>query len=149
MFDANPHLLHQAFDSMVMHLRNSLALNNTPESDMAASGWKPLADDLHRLGLDKSLSDAWVSWISSREKPTGPTRIRMLHSMERELVSLEAFNDLLELHRLGVLSPLQVENVIENCAYLPSLPAGPEQVRILALRVFADQFQAQGYGPSH
>jgi Protein of unknown function (DUF494) len=108
-----------------------------------------LTDDLHRLGLDKRLSDAWVSWISSREKPTGPIRIRMLHPMERELISLEAFNDLLELHRLGVLSPTQVENVIENCAYLPSLPAGSDQVRTLALRVFADQFQAQGYGPSH
>lgn len=149
MFDASPHLLHQAFDSMVVHLRNSQAQTNPSDPAVVTAGWQPLTDDLHRLGLDKRLSDAWVSWVSSREMPTGPVRIRMLHPMERELISLAGFNDLLELHRLGVLSPIQIENVIENCAYLPSLPAGPEQVRTLALRVFAEQFQAQGFGPSH
>ena len=143
MLEANPQLLHQAFDSMLMHLRHR------QERNPGATEWQPLADDLHRLGLEKSLSDAWVSWASSREAPKGALRIRLLHPMERELITLEAFNDLLELIRLGVLNPLQLENVIDNCTYLPSLPAGKEQVRKLALRVFADQFQSQGYGPSH
>jgi hypothetical protein len=143
MFEATPHLMHQAFDSMLMHLRHHKASQNLrPE-------WQPLADDLHRIGLEKSVSDAWVSWASSRETHFTPVRIRLLHPMEKELISLEAFNDLLELIRLGVLNSLQLENVIENCAYLSSLPAGKEQVRILTLRVFADQFQSQGYGPSH
>lgn len=162
MFDANTPLMHQAFDSMVMHLR-SMQVKAWPKSfskvasDAApalgevtlAQEWQPLADDLHRLGLDKRQSDAWVSWLSMREVQAGPVRLRLLHPMERELITLEAFDDLLELSRLGILSALQFENVLENCAYLPTLPAGKEQVRKLALRLIAEQFQSQGFGPSH
>jgi hypothetical protein len=153
MFDSNPQLMHQAFDSMVMHLR-SLQDRHGPKTGTTASiremqEWQPLADDLHRIGLEKRQSDAWLSWVSMRDGQARPHRIRLLHPMERELITLDAFDDLLELSRLGVLSPLQVENVIENCAYMPSLPVGKDQVRKLALRIFAEQFQSQGFGPSH
>jgi len=143
LLEANPQLLNQAFDSMLVHLRHHRAQAGSSRE------WQPLADALGRLGLDKRVSDAWVSWASSQNTPPVPLRIRLLHPMEKELITPEAFDDLLELVRLGVIHSMQLENVIENCAYLPTLPAGREQVRQLALRIFSEQFQAQGYGPSH
>jgi len=119
------------------------------KADPALPLWQGLADDLHRLGMDKQSSDALISWASTRPRDDNSLRIRLLHPMEKELLSPESFNDLLELYRLGVLTSGQMENVMENCAYLPSLPAERSQVRKLALRIFADQFQSQGFGPSH
>lgn len=146
-FERNPNLISIAFESMVSHLRNHQGRDS--QSNAANSHWSGLADDLQKLGVDKQTCDALVSWASSRPEVPSPLRIRVLHPMERELLTTEAFNDLLELYRLGLLLPQQVENVIENCAYLPSLPAPKEQVRKLALRVFSEQFLNMGFGASH
>ena len=113
--------------------------------------WDSLAADLHRLGLNKTMADALVSWAASQAEQSrqSPVKIRVLHPMEREFISVEAYDYLLELYRLGLIGPPQLENLIENCAFLTSLPATREQIGKMALRAFSESLELQGLGSSH
>jgi hypothetical protein len=113
--------------------------------------WNSLAADLHRLGLNKTTADALVSWATSQAEQSrqSPVKIRVLHPMEREFISVEAYDYLLELYRLGLIGPPQLENLIENCAFLTSLPATREQIGKMALRAFSEHLELQGLGSSH
>jgi hypothetical protein len=113
--------------------------------------WNSLAADLHRLGLNKTTADALVSWAASQAEQSrqSPVKIRVLHPMEREFISVEAYDYLLELYRLGLIGPPQLENLIENCAFLTSLPATREQIGKMALRAFTEHLELQGLGSSH
>ncbi|HKP97650.1 MAG TPA: DUF494 family protein [Fibrobacteria bacterium] len=113
--------------------------------------WDSLAADLDRLGLHKTTADALVSWAASQAEQSrqSPVKIRVLHPMEREFISVEAYDYLLELYRLGLIGPPQLEQLIENCAFLTSLPATRVQIGKMALRAFSENLEMQGLGSSH
>lgn len=113
--------------------------------------WERLAGDLRRLGLDKNTADGLVSWASAQAEHSRqtPAKIRMLHPMEREFISVDAYDYLLELYRLGLLDPGSMETLLENCAYVTTLPASKEQVQKMALRSFSEALEAAGLGQSH
>ena len=116
-----------------------------------SSQWDSLAADLHRLGLNKTTADTLVSWATGQAEQSrqSPVKIRVLHPMEREFISVDAYDYLLELYRLGLIGPPQLENLIENCAFLTSLPATREQIGKMALRAFSENLEVQGLGSSH
>lgn len=151
--DLNPQLQSQIFASLVLHMQ---AERRGAPSARAAVGsrpapWDALAGDLRKLGLSKTTADSLVSWAMSQaeQSRTSPAKIRILHPMEREFISVEAYDYLLELYRLGLIGPPQLEMLIENCAFLTSLPATREQVAKMALRAFAENLEMQGPGTSH
>lgn len=113
--------------------------------------WERLAADLGRLGLPKTMADALVSWASAQaaQSRQTPVKIRVLHPMEREFISVDAYDYLLELYRLGLVGPPQLEQLIENCAFLTSLPATRAQIGKMALRAFSENLEIQGLGSSH
>lgn len=178
MIDINPQLQSKIFDSLLLHMkaeRKSPILEaaaaptgKTPRSKaerikdpvrkepglsraFASPQWDSLAADLHRLGLNKNTADALVSWATSQAEQSrqSPVKIRVLHPMEREFISVEAYDYLLELYRLGLIGPPQLENLIENCAFLTSLPATRVQIGKMALRAFTENLEFQGLGSSH
>jgi hypothetical protein len=119
--------------------------------ELGNPAWERLADDLRRLGLDKNMADGLVSWASAQAEQSrqSPVKIRMLHPMEREFISVEAYDYLLELYRLGLMDPNSMETLLENCAYLTSLPATKAQVQKMALRSFSEALDVAGLGQSH
>jgi hypothetical protein len=123
----------------------------TPAAGFASPEWDSLAADLQRLGLNKTTADALVSWASSQAEQIrqSPVKIRVLHPMEREFISIDAYDYLLELYRLGLIGPPQLENLIENCAYLTNLPASRDAIAKMALRAFSENLELQGLGSSH
>ena len=131
--------------------RNTEVKTPAPGKALASPQWDRLAADLHRLGLNKTTADALVSWATSQAEQSrqSPVKIRVLHPMEREFISVEAYDYLLELYRLGLIGPPQLENLIENCAFLTSLPATREQIGKMALRAFTESLEVQGLGSSH
>lgn len=150
--DFNPQLQSKIFDSLVLHMRAERRRAPAPSAAPGrAAPWDGLAADLRGLGLSKTQSDALVSWATSQaeQSRTTPAKIRILHPMEREFISVDAYDYLLELYRLGLIGPPQLEMLIENCAFLLSLPASREQVAKMALRAFADLLELQGLGSCH
>ena len=148
MLEINPQLKSQIFDSLLMHMKAGRA--GSPTSIPAAI-WSKLASDLRRIGLSKTSADALISWANTQAEQScqTPIKIRVLHPMEREFISVEAYDYLLDLYRLGLIGPPQFEMLIENCAFLTSLPASRDQIQKLALRSFSESLEAQGFGVSH
>jgi hypothetical protein len=145
----NSQLQSRIFDSLVLHMK---AERSRPRPSHAGSpAWESLASDLRDLGLEKTLADALVSWANAQAEQSrhSPLKIRILHPMEKEFISTEAYDHLLELYRLGLLGPLLLEQVIESCAFLTSLPASKEQIQKMVLRAFTESLEEQGLGSSH
>jgi hypothetical protein len=92
-----------------------------------------------------------VSWADSQAEQSrqSPLRVRVLHPMEREFISVAAYDYLLERYRLGLLGSLQVERFSVGCAYLVTLPASRDQVQKMVLRFFSESVDSQGLGTSH
>lgn len=152
MLDINPLLQSKVFDSLLLHMQAERRAPFAPADAGALSArWGGLAEDLRKLGLNKTLSDALVSWATSQAEQSrkSPAKIRILHPMEREFISVGAYDYLLELYRLGLIGPPQLEMLIENCAFLTSLPATRDQVARMALRTFIENLEMQGLGSSH
>ncbi len=154
MIDINPQLQTKIFDSLLLHMkaeRQGGAYANGAAAGALSTEWDSLAEDLRKLGLNKTTADALVSWVTSQaeQSRTTPVKIRVLHPMEREFISIEAYDYLLELYRLGLIGPPQLEMLIENCAFLTSLPATRAQIAKMALRAFTEILEMQGLGSSH
>jgi hypothetical protein len=159
MIDINPQLQSKIFDSLLLHMKAERkgahfvppAAGVKRPANTPPSQWDGLAEDLQRLGLNKTTADALVSWATSQaeQSRTSPVKIRVLHPMEREFISIEAYDYLLELYRLGLIGPPQLEMLIENCAFLTSLPATRVQISKMALRTFTENLELQGLGSSH
>ena len=158
MMNMNPQIQSEVFDSLLLHMqaeRKVGKINQVKISDKkipeATREWDNLAADLHRLGLNKTMADSLVSWATGQAEQSrlSPVKIRVLHPMEREFISVEAYNYLLELYRIGLIGPPQLENLIENCAFLTSLPATRTQIGKMALNAFSENLEMQGLGSSH
>ncbi len=149
MFYLSPQLQSKIFDSLLLHMKAERAGTRLPSGPSPA--WERLAWDLHQLGLNKNTADALISWADSQaqESRQSPVKIRVLHPMEREFLSVDAYDYLLELYRLGLIGPPQLEMLIENCAFLTTLPATREQIQKMALRVFSENLESKGLGISH
>jgi hypothetical protein len=159
MIDINPQLQSKIFDSLLLHMKAERkggryapdALPGSGHAGELSTQWHALAEDLRKLGLNKTTADALVSWVTAQaeQSRTSPVKIRVLHPMEREFISVEAYDYLLELYRLGLIGPPQLEMLIENCAFLTSLPATRAQIAKMALRSFTENLEMQGLGSSH
>ncbi|MBW8887474.1 MAG: DUF494 family protein [Fibrobacteres bacterium] len=151
--DLNPQLQSMIFDSLLLHMKAERRRAPYAPSDAGSRHmhWDGLAKDLLKLGLSKTAADTLVSWVTvqAEQSRTSPAKIRILHPMEREFISVEAYGYLLELYRLGLIGPPQLEMLIENCAFLTSLPATRDQVAKMALRAFSENLEMQGLGSSH
>jgi hypothetical protein len=150
--DFNPQVQSKIFDSLLLHMKAERRLAPAPAAAGGrAAPWDGLAADLRKLGLTKTQSDALVSWATSQAEQSRatPAKIRILHPMEREFISVDAYDYLLELYRLGLIGPPQLEMLIENCAFLLSLPATRDQVSKMAVRAFTELLEMQGLGSSH
>jgi hypothetical protein len=113
--------------------------------------WKALAGDLKALGLDKPTRDTLLGWADSRasQARSEGLKVRLLHPMEREMLTAESFGYLIDIYRLGLLGILGFEQVLELCASLTRLPATREQIEILTQRVLSESIEAQGFGTAH
>ncbi len=149
MIEINPQLQSKIFASLLLHMKAERAGSHT--SVISAPAWAKLASDLHGIGLNKTIADALIFWANSQAEQSRqtPVKIRVLHPMEREFISVDAYDYLLELYRLGLIGPPQLEMLIENCAFLTSLPATREQIQKMVLRSFSESLENQGLGVSH
>lgn len=81
-------------------------------------------DELHRRGYTEGEISAALSWIMERNgalsgdqpsTPPQPASFRILHGIEADLVSPEAWGMLLSYRDLGFLTNEDVENVLDRC----------------------------------
>ncbi len=137
MLNLNPHLHTKILDCLLLHMRNG--------------HWEAMATDLLSIGVAKTQADALLSWASDRSSGARgkPAMMRMLHPMEREFLSSDAYSYLLDLQHLGLLDYHQLEQIIESCAMHTSLPVSRSQLIQVTLKLLGEQIDAQCVGQSH
>ncbi len=143
-WDRNP-LWPQALDAVQVHFKSWW------EAGARKRGWTALADDLGRLGLDKNARAGLLGWAETLAAQRGrtPLRVRLLHPMEREMLTVEGYGRLLELYRIGLLDGPALEQILDQCAGLTQLPATAAQIQVLAQRLLSESISAQGFGLPH
>jgi len=67
-----------------------------------------------------------------------PAGSRILNEFEKHMLSIPAQGYLLNLHRLGWISEIQLSSIIDNAAFEFIPPVSLEEVRDLASRFVAD-----------
>ncbi|HSQ41999.1 MAG TPA: hypothetical protein VLM37_06955 [Fibrobacteraceae bacterium] len=100
-----------AYHSVVGFLRAARA-----DSKSRSRLWQELSKDLDDLGLDSVSRKAMGLWALENLDRHHPEHVRMrvLHEIEARYISSDAMGRLLEAQYLGMLSPAQVEQVLDD-----------------------------------
>jgi hypothetical protein len=130
----------RVLDTLANHFKGMPASQEGKKGD-----WKSLSDSLLGLGLGAKECNGWLTWAHSRTQDDARYSLRLLHPMERALVTLEAEGFLLDAARTRLISADQVEQVLETCATLPHLPAGGLQVRSIVSKLLSREIEREGF----
>ena len=133
-------------DILVKHMKVEAASRSRADGH-----WRSMSAELQPLGLEKPKMDiiAWWANTQSRNMKNRPWKLRILHSMEREIISVESYGYLLELSQIGLLTPLQFEQVMEESAMMTSLPVQQDQIKGVVIKILTQVFSKFEMQSSH
>lgn len=104
-----------------------------------------IEDDLERMGYSNfeirqafSMLDLGFDGGDRRRSPEAPTGSRVLSEFEKHILSVEAQGYLIGLHRLGLVTEIQLGLIIDNAAYELTPPVSLEEIKELASRLVSD-----------
>ncbi len=104
-----------------------------------------IEDDLERMGYSNfEIRQAFCMLdlgfdAGDRRRPTdAPTGHRVLSEFEKHILSVAAQGYLIGLHRLGLVTEVQLGLIIDNAAYELIPPVSLEEVKELASRLVSD-----------
>ncbi len=111
-------LREKVFDTLSSFLDTALTL------PLQSIEWELLHNDLKKIGLNSQIADAFISWASTSLDAIhkGKFPYRVLHEMEKELITKEAYGCMLEAIRLGFIETTQTEFLLEEMALRENLP---------------------------
>lgn len=132
-----PHLLsldetQEIFNEVLSFLEEEHEIRHSKSQKYKAINWKNLSKRLLKLNLSSlqanlilaSLEDnIQNTFINGTAKP-----LRVLHHVEQDILTAEAYGLLLKCIRLGVLDIIMVENLVEEIASLGGLPIKEERI---------------------
>ncbi|HID10671.1 MAG TPA: DUF494 family protein [Candidatus Latescibacteria bacterium] len=96
-----------------------------------------LSQDLRLQGYTENEISTALSWLFERLeedrgwKGTTYTGVRILHKVERRVLSPEAYGYLLQLRALGLITPGQMEAIIERALMTGASRIGQEDIKAL------------------
>ena len=100
-----------------------------------------ISDELVQRGFSQREVSAAISVFADRlvgesrrtliARPSLPHAHRILHDLERQYVSPEAYGYLIEMAELAILDPADIEEIIERCVLLGNLSVGGDEMKML------------------
>lgn len=100
-----------------------------------------ISDELVQRGFSQREVNAAISVFAERltgdskrmllARPALPHAHRILHDLERQYVSPEAYGYLIEMSQLLILDLSDVEEIIERCVLLGNLNVGGDEMKML------------------
>jgi len=114
-------------------------MNARNTSTRNPKGWLDFQTEILGLGIPKSLQQTISLWTLENLERHRPdlVRHRILHDVEHRFVSPEAHGRLLEAQHLGMLSPAQVEALLEDIANREFAPVDPEHMQTLLVKTWS------------
>ena len=127
------HSYAKAYDQVVSFLRTS-RLSGSVKPDAWQTFQKQIAELSFSVSMQTSI-DLWTMENLDQHRPE-LVRPRILHEIEKRFISSEAYGRMLEAQSLGMLSPSQIEAVLEDIASRELIPVGPEHMQKLIVKIW-------------
>ena len=135
----------KVFDALSSFLDKALTVSD------AETPWDSLRQSLHAFGVSQSQIDVFLFWASGTlnhiKNKTFPYRV--LHDMEKELISQEAYGFMLESIRLGFIEPPQTEFLLEELAIKEHLPLSQAVMKKTLIKNWVKTLNDTGIKSSH
>jgi uncharacterized protein Smg (DUF494 family) len=104
-----------------------------------------IEDDLERMGYKNfeirqafSMLDLGFDGGDRRQPAEAPSGSRVLSDFEKHILSVAAQGYLIGLHRLGLVTEVQLGLIIDNAAYELTPPVSLDEIKDLASRLVTD-----------
>lgn len=112
------------------------------QSSLPKSKWIEFRSTLDRMSLSKATLDAIHLWTieNLEHHSTSHVRPRVLHELELRFVPTAAHGRLLEAQHMGMISPGQVEYLLEDLAGREVLPVSSEHMQNLIIKTWCRNF---------
>jgi len=109
------------------------------EATQNSQAWLDFQNEISNLALPASLKRGISLWTLENLERHRPelVRHRILHDVEQRFISSEAHGRLLEAQHLGMLSPAQVEAILEDLANREMAPIDPEHMQNLLVKTWS------------
>lgn len=112
-----------------------------------------ISDELVQRGFSQREVNAAISVFAERltgdskrmllSRPALPHAHRILHDLERQYVSPEAYGYLIEMSQLLILDLADIEEIIERCVLLGNLNVGGDEMKMLVATHLLEKDPAQ------
>jgi uncharacterized protein Smg (DUF494 family) len=123
---------------ILIHVLSEIQKTNKPLTEIDITA-------LEKKGYTPSEISTAFSWLVDRIQEKGETKnnrqehsFRILHAVEKEVISSEAFGYLLSLHELNLISDEELETIIERAMMSGFDKLDQEEIRMIALSVLFD-----------
>jgi len=124
----------QAYSTVVDFLRTARGTKGITQIQ-----WDEFHKKVLTLGLTPNMStaiDLWTLENLERHRPE-LVRLRVLHALEGRFVSTQAHGRLLEAQNMGMLSPAQIEQVLDDLASRELQPIGADHIQKLIVKTWS------------
>lgn len=115
-----------------------------------------ISDELLQRGFSQRDVATAISLVADRYagesqrtqvgSPTGAHSHRVLHEVERQYVSPEAYGYLIQMSNLGILDYNDLEELLEHCMLLGNLNVGSDEMKMLVATHLLDKDPRPGEG---
>ena len=121
-------------------------LKENLKTDLQKVNWKPMVKSLEEDGIPASRANAVVYWASNyvevnRMKSSSH---RILHEMEKDLITSEAYGVMLEALSLGLIESNQTEFLLEEIAIKEDLPISVGAMKNMLINTWFNNFKKSG-----
>ena len=119
-----------------------------PGGSINPEDFDPLTKDLIGLGYTQQEIETALFWFYNRQETKksvistdtiDSNAHRVLHEVERSIISPEAYGYLLELRQLGILDLSEMEIIIERAVLLGGYKVSLEDIKMFVAAQFLDQ----------
>ena len=121
-------------------------LKENLQTDLQKVNWKPMVKSLEADGIPVSRANAVVCWASNYVEANRfkSSSNRILHEMEKDLITAEAYGVMLETLSLGLIESSQTEFLLEEIAIKEDLPITVGAMKNMLVNTWFSNFKKSG-----
>jgi hypothetical protein len=123
-------------------------LEESHEHKLRKQSWNRFREELQKGGYEETFRNAVLLWTMENlaHHRKDHFRYRILHEMEKEIITPEAYGLLIKSMHLGIIDLMQSEFIIEDAASRENHPVSYESIRNLITRSWLHNIERSGTG---
>jgi uncharacterized protein Smg (DUF494 family) len=135
-----------------------LIMSEIRRSNFGSAKLELLSKDLRKKGYTESEISSAFSWLLNRirsdseelvqnQGPTLENSFRVLHEIEKSVISPEAYGYILQLKELNIISETDIELILERALMMGTSRVDPADIKLIVASMLwsADNFGSGGY----